>query len=98
MQHDIAAIWHALDEDEFCTPEYKLAEPLAGHVYREGERPTFVTAPPYENAALEAMNEGANFGQILDMLERQRPTEGTAAQAGAMLGRWLHNGMILQLR
>lgn len=98
MQHDIAAIWHALNEDEFCAPEYRLAEPLACHVYREGERPTFVTAPPYENAALEAMIKGASFGQVLDLLVRQPPLVEAAAEAGAMLGRWLHNGMILHFR
>ena len=98
MQHDIAAIWNALNNDEFCAPEYELAEPLACHVYREGENPTFVTAPVHEKMALEAMIEGASFGHILETLAKQLPLESAANAAGAMLGRWLHNGMLLGIR
>ena len=98
MQHDIAAIWHALNNDDFGAPEYELAEPLSCHVYREGEQPTFLTAPGYENMALEAMIEGASFGHILDLLSKQLPLESAANEAGAMLGRWLHNGMVLGIR
>lgn len=97
IQHDIAAIWHALEEVEFCVPDYQLPEPLACHVFRDGERPTFLTASALENAALEAMIGGASFGNIMDLLVGQLPLDTAAVEAGAMLGRWLHNGMVLDI-
>lgn len=98
IHHDIAAIWHALDTTEFFYPQYLVAEPVACHVYREGERPTFVTAPEFEVTALQAMMGGANFGQVVDLLMKLRPMESAASDAGEMLGRWINDSMIAGIR
>mgnify|MGYP006370934423 CR=1 FL=1 len=39
--------------------------------------------------ALDAMVNGAHFGDVLDVLLTLRPQESAVADAGAMLGRWL---------
>ena len=98
MRHNITAIWHALDAEVFCPPEFELDTPVSCHVYREGERPTFLIAPESENEALKAMMDGASFGDIIQMLAGQSSLESAAAETGAMLGRWLHNGLICNLR
>lgn len=98
VQNDIAAIWRALNEDEIEIPEYDLAVPLACHIFREGEQPVFITAPAYEAVALEAMINGANFGQVLAVLSEQMPSETAATEAGAMLGRWIKDGMVAAIR
>jgi Putative DNA-binding domain len=98
IEHEIAAIWHALEDDAFAVPEYAIAEPLACHVYRERERPTFITAPAFETSALSEMIEGAQFGDIVDALAEQFSAESAATNAGEMLGRWLHNNLVTGLR
>lgn len=98
LHHDIAAMWHALDADVFSPLAFQLDTQVSCHVYREGERPTFLVAPASEHEALKAMMEGASFGDIIQMLADQSSLESAAAETGAMLGRWLHNGMICNLR
>lgn len=94
VSHDLAAIWHELGEPEFAAPSHALAEPLACHVYREGEQPVFVMAPAHEADAILAMQQGAGFGQVCALLAERWHPETAASEAGAMLGRWLHQGMI----
>ena len=98
VHHDVAAIWHACDTDDVSHPPFALDEPLACHVYRDGEQPAFITAPAFESPALNAMVGGANFGDVLDLLFKLRPHESAVADAGAMLGRWLNNGLIVAVR
>ena len=43
-------------------------ELLDCHVYRDLEQPAFITAPAFENPALDAMVNGAHFGDVLDVL------------------------------
>ena len=97
IRHDITAIWHALEAEEFCTREYTLESPLACHIFREGERPTFVTAPAREHEALIAMIDGANLGRIIQMLAKQSSLESAATEAGSMLGCWLRRGLICKM-
>lgn len=94
VHHDIAAIWQALGEDGPALPDYALPQPLACHVYREGEQPVFVMAPAHEADALGAMRDGATFGELCEWLAALGDPEAAAAEAGAMLSRWLDSGMV----
>lgn len=94
VQHDIAAIWQAMGEEDPALPHYNLTLPLTCHVYREGEQPVFVMAPAHEADGLSAMQDGATFGELCALLAGRFDPEAAAADAGAMLGRWLHMGMI----
>jgi hypothetical protein len=94
VRHDLAAIWRALAEPDPVAPDYALPEPLACHVYREGEQPVFLMAPAHEALALTAMQGGASFGEVCGMLTGYFAPEAAALEAGAMLGRWLANAMV----
>lgn len=101
VMQDLPAIWQQLEassateEDAAFVPvDAPLAAPLACHVYREGEQPVFVIAPAHEFGALTAMLTGASFGAACDSLAEQLGPEEAAQEAGAMLGRWLHQGLI----
>ena len=48
--------------------------------------------------ALTAMISGASFGDVIQMLAEHMSLESAAVETGAMLGRWLHNGLICNLR
>ncbi len=98
IAHDLGAIWHLLeaagDAEDFVPSAAPLVAPLACHVYREGERPLFITAPAHECPALHAMQNGANFGEVCEQLAAVLGPEAAAPEAGTMLGRWLHLGLI----
>lgn len=98
IRHDIGAIWYACDAEEISYPLYSLDEPLACHVFREGEQPTFITAQAFESSALRAMIDGANFGDVVDLLLEMQAGEAAATQAGEMLGRWLANGIVVRIK
>lgn len=101
VRHDVAAIWQTLGEDRPTVPDHALARPIARpmacHVYREGEQPVFVLAPAHEAEGLSAMQRGATFGQLCALLTEQFEPDAAAAEAGSMLGRWLHMGLIRAL-
>jgi hypothetical protein len=97
VHHDIAAIWRALGEEELVLPDYALDTPVACHVYREAEQPIFITAPAHESSALNAMLAGASFGELCAELTDLFNADAAVAEAGAMLSRWLHQGMIRAL-
>lgn len=96
ITQDLPAIWQQLEaaDTDFVPLDAPLAAPLACHVYREGEQPVFVTAPAYEYGALTAMLADASFGAVCELLAQQLGPDAAAQEAGAMLGRWLHQGLI----
>jgi hypothetical protein len=100
ITQDLPAIWQQLEaaDVDFVPVDAPLAAPLACHIYREGEQPVFVSAPAFEYDALTAMLDGASFGAVCDLLAEQLGPEAAAPEAGAMLGRWLHQGLIERLK
>lgn len=94
VRHDLAAIWQATGEEDPALPDYDLPLPLACHVCREGEQPVFVMAPGHEADGISAMQDGASFGALCALLAGHFSPEAAATEAGAMLGRWLHMGLI----
>jgi Putative DNA-binding domain len=100
ITQDLPAIWQQLEaaDTDFVPLDAPLAAPLACHVYREGEQPVFVTAPAHEFGVLTAMLAGASFGAVCDLLAEQLGPAAAAPEAGAMLGRWLHQGLIEGLK
>lgn len=96
--HDFPAIWRATGEEgPAALPDHRLPAPLACHVYREGEQPVFALAPAHEVEGLQAMQDGATFGALCALLTARFPPDEAAAEAGAMLGRWLQLGLIRAL-
>jgi hypothetical protein len=71
-----------------------LAEPAALIVWREGLSPVFRSLSALEAECLDRMRAGTSFGAMCEFLAEQHGTERAAAEAGAMLGRWIDDGLI----
>lgn len=97
LTHDACALWNALAADEFEAPDYSLSAPKAIIVWREGLRPTFMPVDIAEGHVLGRMLDGANYGGMVESLAGEIGDEAAVMQAGAMLGRWLGNGLIADL-
>ncbi len=98
VRHDLLALWNVLGAEEFERIDTSLETPQSCMVWREGERPVFALVPTDEGAALAAMIDGASYEYACAILARNATTEEEAQQAamraGAMLGRWLNDGLI----
>jgi len=101
VDHDLRAIWNAAATAEFERPDTKRGQPSGVVVWREGERPTFRLVELEEVAAINALSNGATYGELCELLAEDVATpermEQAAMRAGAMLGRWLHDGLVAQV-
>lgn len=90
------ALWHALDQDEEVPPAEQLAQALSVLVWRQGEQPHFRSLADEEAHALTQVMLGHSFADVCDLLARLRPdaVEQVPAMAGAMLRRWLSDGVL----
>ena len=100
VAHDLEAIWRAFPD----RPEQiALTEPRACIASREGERPTFTLLEADHAAAITAMQQGASYGELIAVLlgDNSDPApediQNAAMRAGAMLGAWLNEGLILAI-
>ena len=94
IAHDIGVLWRALGEANGEKPDFSAAEPLHCVVWREGIKPVFMQVDSAEGRALQMMRDGETYGAMCEALIDMLGEEEAVAQAGAMLGRWLHNGLI----
>ena len=94
IAHDIPALWQGLAEDATPPAEYTLPEPLHCLVWRDAMRPVFASVSPAEGAAFAAASSGASYGAICELLVERLGEEAAVAEAGAILARWLDNGLI----
>jgi len=92
---DCAALWQALARDDSPQVMPVLDAPHCCLVWREGFDPVFRMTPHGEGLCLAMMREGGTFGEVCELLARNRPPEDAANSAGAMLGQWLAAGLIL---
>ena len=102
VEHDMRAIWNATAKEEFERPVVALNVPSGILIWREGERPTFRMVEPQEVRAFDALSQCASYGEACALLagesSSQEEMEAAAMQAGAMLGRWLQDGLIAAIR
>lgn len=97
VKHDIGKLWRSLADDGEAASDFALANPLHCVVWREGVKPVFMQVDKAEGCALTAMRGGSTYGEMCELLIEMLGEEQAVAQAGAMLGRWLHNGLIANL-
>lgn len=98
VQYDLRAIWqHLADEDASGEEVTPLDQPMACIVWREGERSTFTLVSAMEGRAFAAMQSGATYDELCDMLSDELGIEQAIMQAGQFLGHWLAEGMIVGL-
>lgn len=93
---NVALIWQALDDDEAPPPAEPLPLPAMLSVWRHDLMPRFQTIERREYDALIEARDGASFGKICTGLATACATpETAAASAGAMLGRWISEGLLV---
>lgn len=101
IRHDIGALWAALEEDSETTSgdgiDVMAIEPAHLVVWREGEKPVFMPVSDAEGRALRIMRSGSSYGAMCEFLLDMMGEDSAIAEAGAMLGRWLHNGLIASI-
>ena len=100
---DLLAMWNAtMDGEPDARPDTKLDVPKGVFVWREDERATFQMVEPDEVEVLQAARAGKGYGEICVMLAGEDAAEEQAQQAamraGAILGRWVQEGLVLSLK
>ena len=63
-------------------------------VWREGLTPRFRVLDTEEATALGIMTNGGTLSDVCESLADTLGDEQAAAQAGAMLGRWISDGLV----
>ncbi len=100
--HDLRMLWNALDQDGFERPDLPVSEQRGIIVWREGERPTFLMVDAEEARAFEQLRQGVPYGELCVALAGDGPSaesmQQAAMRAGAMLGRWLNEGIVAEFR
>ncbi len=103
VNHNLTALWQALGQEGAASPDITLAEPQSCLVWREGERPTFILVEADQAPAFAAMQAGASYGDVIALLVGEDPEpspdliQNAAMRAGAMLGKWLQEGMVVAI-
>lgn len=102
VDHDLEALWRALGSGGEH-PDLGLSQSQCCLVWREGERPTFTLVEADHAAAFAAVQGGASYGELIGMLigDDPDPSEeairNAAMRAGAILGRWLNEGIVVAI-
>lgn len=98
---NLTALWQSLDGDGTGQPEPLLTRPMGCLVWREGERPTFLLVEAESARAFALVQQGASYGELIEHLIGDDPSpsgetiQNAAMRAGAMLGQWLREGMVI---
>ena len=88
------AIWSAIAEGATPPPAAALPRPAALRIWRLALSPQYRTIDNLEHKALERALAGASFAEVCDQLADQGEDDQAAQALGAMLGRWLQDGLI----
>ena len=92
-----AAIWSALSADDMPPGAEYLDAPATMIVWRQNLVSCFRPAEPGEARALDLAREGASFGALCAALIDELGEEAGVAAAGALLGQWIGDGLIVGL-
>lgn len=94
---NVAALWHALDAGDNAPPAAQLLdEPAILTVWRHGLMPRFHIVTVHEHRALMLARDHVAFGPICERLaEDSGDPDQAATLTGAMLGRWIAEGLLI---
>jgi hypothetical protein len=90
-----ASIWTALAENRAPPAAALLETPVALRVWRQGLTPRYRSIDPEEHRALQMARSDDSFGTICSKLAAGCEVATAAKAAGAMLGSWLQDGLIV---
>ena len=92
------AIWHAIDEDSEVPAPHALEGPIDVLIWRRDLQPHFRSIGALEAAALRLALEGRSFAASCEQLAVQYPGANAVAEAGALLRRWIGDGVLCGVR
>ena len=95
FQTNAAAIWSALSAEEMPPAIQYLPERATMIVWRKNLVSCFRTAEAGEARTLDLAREGASFGALCAALIEELGEEHGVSAAGALLGRWIGDGLIV---
>lgn len=99
VNYDLETLWQTIGNGD-AVPDARLEAPATCLVSRDGERPTFTLLDADHADAFSAMQDGANYGDLIAVLLGQNDDpapediQAAAMRAGAMLGAWLNEGLV----
>lgn len=89
---DVVGLWDRLEAGEGAgAVDHRAAEVL---IYRPDDEVRHEEVSPDEAAALRALERGAAFGEICELLATGEDVEAAAERAAGLLGRWIGLGLI----
>ena len=94
LKHNTLAIWQALDQDQVPPPAQALASPTQLLVWRHELQPHFRSLGAFEASAVDRLLGGAGFAAACEALQAEFPESETAPEAGALLRRWIDEGLL----
>ncbi len=94
---NVAAIWSAIHDRETPPLAVRLTEPASLAIWRDGFAPRFRTLMAEESVALTQVRDGETFGAVCAALVERLGEERGTATAGALLGQWLSDHMIVRV-
>jgi hypothetical protein len=98
VRHDLEHLWLRLGEKqaaaEASTEGPGEAQSRGCVVWRQELRPVFALIDATEGTMLERMLGGAAYGDACATLAEAIGSDAAVELAGAMLGRWIHNGLL----
>lgn len=103
VTHDLTALWKSLNDEGDERDLRGYESPKGCLAWREGERPTFLMVDADNARAFAAMQDGACYGDLIGLLAGNsadgKPDpdaiQNAAQLAGAMLGQWLNEGLVI---
>lgn len=91
---DLVRLWSSLASEDGDADLAALESPHSALVWREGERPVFVLRPAWEGAALLAFQRGATLAEVCADIVKTLGEDAAIAEVGAMLARWVGEGLV----
>lgn len=88
-------VWKALTEGSERPELQVAAQPVEWLAWRQDLKTYFRSLEPGEAQALDAMRSGRSFGELCELLAASHGAERTAAEAAALLARWLGAGLLV---
>ena len=98
LHHNTLALWQALDSEQVPPATQPLDAPTELLIWRQGVQPHFRSLGALEAAALDALLAGLSFAATCEALGARFADADVAQQSGALLRRWIDDGLLSAVR
>lgn len=98
LHHNTLALWQALDSEQVPPVTQPVEVPTELLIWRLDVQPHFRSLGPLEAAALDALLTGTSFAETCDKLGERFADVDVAQQSGALLRRWIDDGLLSAVR